>query len=160
MISLAIGQPLYVQSSFPPNLHALTHSQLFKAQTKAPWPAPRPVNPDALIQHSRVISGAVWPPSHHLSSLDLTPEPGLDHPPFATIDTNEVVSDNGSISNSADSPVSPISSTDSLDTAGNLEEGSETCPIHVDNSSGEDENFIKDEEPLEAGISSTATDDV
>ncbi|KAF8829638.1 hypothetical protein HHX47_DHR3000747 [Lentinula edodes] len=141
---------------------SLTPSQLFEAQTKAPWPAPRPVNPDAIVQHSRVIAGAVWPPSHHLPSLDLTPEPRLDYPPYesiagpsrvVTMDTNEMVSDTSSVSSSADSPVSPISSTDSLDTADNFEEGSQTNPIHVDDGSGEDKNLIEDEESLGTGVS-------
>ncbi|KAH7870067.1 uncharacterized protein C8R40DRAFT_1073529 [Lentinula edodes] len=137
-------------------------TSLFEAQTKAPWPAPRPVNPDAIVQHSRVIAGAVWPPSHHLPSLDLTPEPRLDYPPYesiagpsrvVTMDTNEMVSDTSSVSSSADSPVSPISSTDSLDTADNFEEGSQTNPIHVDDGSGEDKNLIEDEESLGTGVS-------
>ncbi|KAJ4463735.1 hypothetical protein C8J55DRAFT_610232 [Lentinula edodes] len=137
-------------------------TSLFEAQTKAPWPAPRPVNPDAIVQHSRVIAGAVWPPSHHLPALDLTPEPRLDYPPYETIagpsrvvtmDTNEMVSDTSSVSSSAHSPVSPISSTDSLDTAGNFEEGSQTNPIHVDDGSGEDKNLIEDEESLGTGVS-------
>ncbi|KAJ3851997.1 hypothetical protein EV368DRAFT_65296 [Lentinula lateritia] len=142
-------------------------TSFFEAQTKAPWPAPRPVNPDAVVQHSRVIAGAVWPPSHHLSSLDLTPEPRLDYPPsesiagpsrIVTTDTNEMVSDSDTGSDVADSLASPISSTDCLDTADNFEEGSETYPINVNDTSGEDKNFIKDEEPAAAGESSTVTE--
>ncbi|KAF9073356.1 hypothetical protein BDP27DRAFT_298840 [Rhodocollybia butyracea] len=36
---------------------------------RAPWPISRPVNPNAYIQYSRVILGAVWPPKHHLAAL-------------------------------------------------------------------------------------------
>ncbi|KAJ3714790.1 hypothetical protein C8R42DRAFT_682316 [Lentinula raphanica] len=41
----------------------------YGAQARAPWPPSRPVDPNAPIQHSRVIAGAVWPPPHHMHSL-------------------------------------------------------------------------------------------
>ncbi|KAJ3993029.1 hypothetical protein F5050DRAFT_1905001 [Lentinula boryana] len=117
--------------------------------TKAPWPASRPVDPNASIQHSRVIAGAVWPPLHYLPSLNLIEEAnhsfesklgGVIETNTMDQDENETVSDSNSIP--ADlSPISAASSLNNLNPSAaqsqQTEEELKTLPTKIEDDIGE-----------------------
>ncbi|KAJ4471432.1 hypothetical protein J3R30DRAFT_3524945 [Lentinula aciculospora] len=132
---------------------------LYSVQAKAHWPAPRTVNPNSLVQYSRVISGAVWPPPHHLSSLAIKGDSDYSSSPTsfqsiasaiqsAAIDSAEMVP--GSTSDSDSENSSALFHTFEEESA-QENEGSQTLPIHVDDN---ERNLAEELEPLSISVTS------